>query len=68
VVPNSNDVIQASTDIFKRSDKPKEIDGNWIKGNIQGLIRQGQKAKVMEVVEIPGDQTSSLWWAKVLLQ
>ena len=66
-VPKSNDVIQASTDIFKRSDQPRVINGNWSKGYINGLIKQGQKVRVIAVAEIPGAQKSTLWWAKVQL-
>lgn len=67
-VPKTEDNIEAITDVFKRSDKPKIKEGEWTKGEIQGLVKGGQKFSVIEVAEIPGSQNRSLWWAKVSFQ
>lgn len=65
-VPKSGDIIKAIADVFKRAEKPKIKEGMWVKGEIQGLVKSGQKVKVIEVVEIPGTQNRSFWWTKVL--
>jgi len=65
-VPKSGDIIEAIADVFKRAEKPKIKEGTWTKGEIQGLIKRGQKVKVIDIAEIPGTQNRSLWWAKVL--
>jgi len=65
-VPESGDVIEAITDVFKRAEEPKIKEGAWTKGEIQGLVKRGQKVKIIDTAEIPGTRNRSLWWAKVL--
>lgn len=65
-VPEKDSIIEATTDVFKRLEKPMVKNGEWEMGEIQGLVKSGLKVKVIEVAEIPGTQNRSLWWAKVL--
>jgi len=65
-VPKSGDNIVAITNVLKRAEKPKIEEGKWVKGEIQGLVKRGQKVKIIDIAEIPGTRNRSLWWAKVL--
>jgi len=65
-VPARGIIIEAIADVFKRAEEPKIKEGEWMKGEIQGVVKRGEKIKVIDVVEIPGTRNRSLWWAKVL--
>jgi hypothetical protein len=64
-VPQKGDIIEAISDVLKRAREPKIVRGKWTKGEIRGLVKRGQKVKVIEVVDIPGTKNRSLWWAKI---
>ncbi|OHA06813.1 MAG: hypothetical protein A3B34_02590 [Candidatus Sungbacteria bacterium RIFCSPLOWO2_01_FULL_54_21] len=64
-VPQVGDFIEVVTDVFTRAREPQKIDGVWFKGEIQGALQNGQTVIVRRVVEVPGLDNNSLWWAQV---
>jgi hypothetical protein len=63
-VPSPGKAIKAIVDVYKREDRPRLVQGEWKLGAIQGLVRSGDRIKVLSIDSIPGGENRSLWWAR----
>jgi hypothetical protein len=64
-VPVPEQAIEAGTDVFKRSDVARNENGVWKFGEIQGVLKQGQKARVKRIEKVADEEGISYWWAEV---
>lgn len=64
-VPLPGDAILAATDVFVRAREPRFIQGEWLKGEIQGVLSKGERVVVKNIFEIHGVHNTSLWWIEV---
>lgn len=61
-IPEPKSTITAISDVYRRSDKPTEINKEWIKGDIVGILNYGAQLEVHEVVFVPGSDKTELIW------
>jgi len=67
-LPSKGDVIEASTEVYKRNSAPKykENDG-WYLGSTVGVVKAGQKLVVRSLEKIDSDQPGTdVVWAEVV--
>lgn len=64
-VPQPGDLIKTTNDVFERTREPQLIRGEWLKGEIQGVLQKGETATVQNIIDIPGIGNTSLWWIEV---
>ena len=58
-----NQTIVPKTDIFRRSDLPKLVNGEWKLGDIKGVLAAQQHVVVQDIRSVPGVNNTELWWA-----
>jgi hypothetical protein len=60
--------ITPNTEIFRRADLPRLINGEWKLGNIVGVLPAQQRVLVQDCKSVPGVNSTELWWAWVPVQ
>jgi hypothetical protein len=60
--------ITAGTDVFRRSDLPRYVNGEWKLGDILGVLPEQQHILVQDIRSVPGVNNTELWWAWVSSQ
>jgi hypothetical protein len=63
-MPSLGREVTATTDLYLRRDAPRKVNGRWTKGDVIGLLKQGEKQRLVELTEVPGIG-QKLYWAKI---
>lgn len=65
-VPKKDDEITAVADCYKRTSEPRYASGDWVLGDVVGILRQGARIRVLSAIRIPGTISRALWWVKAI--
>lgn len=57
--------LVASTAVLKRAAPPRYLADEWRRGEVVGVVEEGQKVRVTQVDTIPGTSNRALIWLKV---
>ena len=65
-VPAADTSIRADADVFKRRHVPAFRDGQWMMGDVLGVLQAGKAVTVRRTQSVPGTENRELWWAEVV--
>jgi hypothetical protein len=66
MVPDSGMTIVSTGDVYKRDERPRQIGGEWRKGNVVGVVNAGDSVTILKIDSGPRGNNTTRGWGLVL--